>query len=49
MGNIDDAWTALDAACGEKDPAVAYVAVEPRLAPLRSGARYARFLERLGL
>jgi TolB-like protein/tetratricopeptide (TPR) repeat protein len=49
LGDLDAAWTALDAARDQKDPAVAYVAVEPRLEPLRSDARYARLIETLGL
>ena len=49
LGDVDAAWAALETARDQKDPAVAYVAVEPRLEPLRADARYVRLIERLGL
>jgi tetratricopeptide (TPR) repeat protein len=49
LGDLEAAWAALEAAHDRKDPALAYVAVEPRLDPLRADARCARLIERLGL
>ena len=49
LGDIDAAFTLLETATVEGDPAIAYIAVEPRLAPLRADPRYPRLLELLGL
>jgi TolB-like protein/Tfp pilus assembly protein PilF len=49
LGDIDAAFTALDAAAEDRDPALANVAVDPRFAPLRTDRRYAELVGRLGL
>lgn len=48
-GDADAAFAALGRACDARDPAVGQVAVEPRFAPLRSEARFAAVVARLGL
>jgi hypothetical protein len=49
LGDIDAAFSALEAAADDRDPALANVAVDPRFAPLRSDARYAELIARLGV
>lgn len=49
LGEIDAAFAALERATVDADPALAAVAVEPRVAPLRTDPRYARLVELLGL
>jgi TolB-like protein/tetratricopeptide (TPR) repeat protein len=49
LGKVETAFDSLDKAWADRDPAVAHVTVEPRLAPLRSDARYAVLLDRLKL
>lgn len=49
LGDADRAFVALEQAAVDADPAFAFLAVDPRLAPLRSDARYARLLDLLGL
>ena len=49
LGDLDAAFSLLEAATVEGDPALTNLAVEPRLEPLRSDPRYARLLELLGL
>jgi serine/threonine-protein kinase len=49
LGDIDAAFSALEAAAEDRDPALANVAVDPRFVPLRSDRRYVELLSRLGL
>ena len=49
LGEIDEAFAALDTATVDRDPVVANVAIEPRFEPLRDDARYYALLERLNL
>ncbi len=49
VGRLDAAFTALARACDDRDPGVTNIAVEPRLAPIRSDPRYTQLLVRLGL
>jgi hypothetical protein len=49
LGHIDAAFAALAQACTDRDPAVTNLAVDPRLAPIRSDARYARLVNDIGL
>jgi TolB-like protein len=49
LGRIDDAFAALDTAWLDRDPALARIVVEPRLAPLRSDRRFAALLDRVKL
>ena len=49
LGNYDAAFARLARAAAERDPALIYVAVEPRLAPLRSDQRYANLIRDMGL
>ena len=46
---MDEAFVALERAAVERDPAFAYVAVEPRFEPLRGDPRYAPLVRQLGL
>ncbi|OFW13741.1 MAG: hypothetical protein A3H29_05750 [Acidobacteria bacterium RIFCSPLOWO2_02_FULL_67_21] len=49
---LDDheaAFAALERAVVDSDPALPFIAVEPRFAPLRGDARYARLVELMGL
>jgi tetratricopeptide (TPR) repeat protein len=48
-GDADAAFAALEQAVVDSDPALVYLAAEPRLEPLRGEARYARLLDLLGL
>jgi TolB-like protein len=47
LENLDDAFAALETAWLDRDPALAFVHVEPRFEPLRSDVRYGEFLTRL--
>ena len=49
VGDRDSAFAALEQAVVDSDPALAYLAVEPRFEPIRSDARYVRLLDLLGL
>lgn len=49
LGDGDGAFAALEGAVADADPALAYLAVEPRFEPLRADARYGRLLELLCL
>jgi TolB-like protein/Tfp pilus assembly protein PilF len=49
LGDIGGAFAALEKAMVDGDPALAYMAVEPRLEPLRADPRYTRLLDLLGL
>ena len=49
LGNTDAAFEALEAAHDERAVGLVNLAVEPRFDPLRSDARFARLLGRLGL
>jgi TolB-like protein/tetratricopeptide (TPR) repeat protein len=49
LGNIDGAFAALEQAVADADPALVYLAVEPRLEPLRADARYGHLLQLLCL
>ena len=49
LGEADEAFAALEKAMVEGDPALTYMAVEPRFEPLRSDARYMRLIDLLGL
>jgi TolB-like protein len=47
LGDVDAAFHTLDRACDDRDPAVLYIGVDPRLASLRGDARYAALIARL--
>jgi len=49
IGDCDSAFSALEQAVVDSDPALIYLAVEPRFEPIRSDPRYARLLDLLGL
>jgi TolB-like protein/Flp pilus assembly protein TadD len=49
IGDWDSAFAALEQAVVDSDPALIYLAVEPRFEPIRSDPRYARLLDLLGL
>jgi TolB-like protein/lipoprotein NlpI len=49
LGEIDEAFVALEAAMVEGDPALTYIVVEPRFEPLRADPRYTRLIDLLGL
>ena len=49
IGDWDPAFAALEQAVVDSDPALVYLAVEPRFEPIRADARYARLLDLLGL
>jgi TolB-like protein/Tfp pilus assembly protein PilF len=49
LGDLDGAFAALERAVADADPALPYVAVEPRFEPIRADARYGRLLELLCL
>jgi TolB-like protein/tetratricopeptide (TPR) repeat protein len=49
LGEVDTAFAALEQAVADADPALAYLAAEPRFGPLQSDARYRRLLELLCL
>lgn len=49
LGEPDSAFAALEQAVVDSDPALAYLAVEPRFAPIRPDVRYTRLMDLLGL
>ena len=49
IGDRDSAFAALEQAVVDSDPALIYLAVEPRFEPIRSDPRYVRLLDLLGL
>ena len=49
LGDADRAFAALEQATVDADPALGYVAVDPRFEPIRRDARYLRLVELLGL
>jgi TolB-like protein/Flp pilus assembly protein TadD len=49
LGDTDAAFAALEDAWTDGDPALAYIAVEPRFEPLRADPRYSRLIDRVGL
>ncbi len=49
LGDFDAAFTLLVCACDERDPSLMLLTTEPRFDVLRSDARYASVIERLGL
>jgi len=49
LGNLDGAFSALEQATVDADPALINLGVEPRFEPVRSDARYTRLIELLGL
>jgi TolB-like protein/Tfp pilus assembly protein PilF len=49
LGDADEAFAALEKATVDGDPALAFIAAEPRFEPLRSDPRYTRLVDLLGL
>jgi tetratricopeptide (TPR) repeat protein len=49
LGEIDSAFATLEHAVADADPALVYLAAEPRFEPLRPDTRYRRLLELLCL
>jgi len=49
LGNHDAAFALLGRAAAERDPALIYVAVEPRIEPLRGDKRYGKLVHDMGL
>jgi hypothetical protein len=49
IGDRDSAFAALEQAVVDSDPALVYLAVEPRFEPIHSDPRYGRLLDLLGL
>jgi serine/threonine-protein kinase len=49
LDSVDEAFTALDQAWLDRDPALATLDVDPRFEPLRSDERYAEMLARLNI
>jgi tetratricopeptide (TPR) repeat protein len=49
LGDTDRAFAALEQATVDADPALGYLKVDPRIAPIRSDARYGRLVDLLGL
>ena len=49
LGDLDATFTRLAHACDERDPGLMHLASEPRFDPIRSDARYAGVIGRLGL
>jgi hypothetical protein len=49
LGDCDRAFAALEQATVDADPALGYLKVDPRMAPLRADSRYVRLLDLLGL
>jgi hypothetical protein len=47
LGDLDDAFAALDQAWLDRDPALATLDAEPRFEPLRSDPRYAVLIDRI--
>jgi len=49
IGNVDEAFDALDRAVRDRDPLIAHASLEPRFVPLRADSRFARLLESMNL
>jgi hypothetical protein len=49
LGDADGAFASLDRAIVECDPAIANLALEPRLDPIRTDSRFARLVATLGI
>jgi hypothetical protein len=49
LGQLDEAFHRLELAWAEHSSWLAYLAVEPRLAALRSDPRFGQLLDRVGL
>jgi TolB-like protein/Flp pilus assembly protein TadD len=49
LGDLDEAFRQLDAACEERDPALVNLNRDPRFDPIRSDARFAVLLSRVHL
>lgn len=49
LGQIDEAFALLDAACEERDPALINLAGDPRFDPIRGETRFLRLMVRLHL
>jgi Flp pilus assembly protein TadD len=49
LGDADAAFASLERATADCDPALAFVAVEPRFEPVRADPRYDRLIDLLGL
>ena len=49
LENADEAFEALNRAVRDRDPLIAHASLEPRFAPLRADARFARLLESMNL
>jgi TolB-like protein len=49
LGDVDGAFTSLNRAIVERDPALASLALEPRFDPIRSDPRFARVVAKLGI
>jgi TolB-like protein/tetratricopeptide (TPR) repeat protein len=49
LGEMDEAFAALDQAWLDRDPALPVVGIDPRFEPLRKDARYQDLVERLNL
>ncbi len=49
LGDYDRAFTTLERATVDADPALGYLKVDPRVSPVRSDASYARLVDLLGL
>jgi hypothetical protein len=49
LGNADEAFRRLDAACDERDPALVNLGRDPRFDPIRSDKRFSGLLVRIRL
>ncbi len=49
LGELDAAFAALEDAWTDGDPALAYIAVDPRFELVRADPRYSRLIDRVGL
>jgi hypothetical protein len=49
LGDVDEAFIALDNAYVDRDPVLSNLVIDPRFAPLRDDDRYRRLLERINL
>jgi len=49
LGNVDPAFECLTQAYVDRDPMIAYLAIEPRFVPLRNDPRYAELLQLMNL
>jgi hypothetical protein len=47
LGELNEAFAALDQAWFDRDPALATLDAEPRFEPLRTDARYALLVDRI--